>query len=61
MMSFCTACHDWMLSDDVDVLPFLLLPLAGPEELSEEENDGTPPPLDLPPLDLCPPLDLPPP
>ncbi|CAL8336793.1 unnamed protein product [Merluccius merluccius] len=35
-------CHDWLLGDDVDVLPFLLLPLAGPEELSEEENEGLP-------------------
>lgn len=34
--------HDWLLSDAVDILPFLLLPLAGPEELSEEENDGLP-------------------
>lgn len=34
--------HEWLLSDDVDVLPFLLLPLAGPEELTEEENDGLP-------------------
>ncbi|XP_071350306.1 protein HGH1 homolog [Trachinotus anak] len=34
--------HEWLLSDAVDVLPFLLLPLAGPEELSEEENDGLP-------------------
>ena len=51
-----------MLSDDVDVLPFLLLPLAGPEELSEEENEGAPPPLVLPPpLDLRPPLEQPPP
>lgn len=32
--------HDWLLSDAVDILPFLLLPLAGPEELSEEENNG---------------------
>lgn len=24
----------------MDILPFLLLPLAGPEELTEEENDG---------------------
>lgn len=24
----------------MDILPFLLLPLAGPEELSEEENEG---------------------
>uniref|UniRef100_A0A665VFF8 Protein HGH1 homolog n=1 Tax=Echeneis naucrates TaxID=173247 RepID=A0A665VFF8_ECHNA len=34
--------HEWLLSDAVDMLPFLLLPLAGPEELSEEENDGLP-------------------
>lgn len=34
--------HEWLLSDDVDILPFLLLPLAGPEELSEEENEGLP-------------------
>ncbi|XP_066531249.1 protein HGH1 homolog isoform X2 [Hoplias malabaricus] len=34
--------HEWLLSDSVDILPFLLLPLAGPEELSEEENEGLP-------------------
>ncbi|KAJ0050302.1 hypothetical protein NL108_015980, partial [Boleophthalmus pectinirostris] len=34
--------HEWLLSDDVDLLPFVLLPLAGPEELSEEENEGLP-------------------
>lgn len=32
--------HEWLLSEEVDILPFLLLPLAGPEELSEEENEG---------------------
>lgn len=32
--------HEWLLSDAVDILPYLLLPLAGPEELSEEENEG---------------------
>ncbi|XP_039860541.1 protein HGH1 homolog [Simochromis diagramma] len=26
--------HEWLLSDAVDILPFLLLPLAGPEELT---------------------------
>ncbi|XP_041812613.1 protein HGH1 homolog [Chelmon rostratus] len=36
------ALHEWLLSDAVDILPFLLLPLAGPEELTEEENDGLP-------------------
>ncbi|XP_034020610.1 protein HGH1 homolog [Thalassophryne amazonica] len=34
--------HEWLLSDDVDILPFLLLPLAGPEELTDEENEGLP-------------------
>ncbi|XP_074494531.1 protein HGH1 homolog [Sebastes fasciatus] len=34
--------HEWLLSDAVDILPSLLLPLAGPEELTEEENDGLP-------------------
>ncbi|XP_048850022.1 protein HGH1 homolog [Brienomyrus brachyistius] len=36
------AYHEWLLSDAVDILPFLLLPLAGPEELTEEENEGLP-------------------
>lgn len=31
--------HEWLLSEEVDVLPFLLLPLAGPEELPEEETE----------------------
>jgi len=30
------------LSDAVDLLPRLLLPLAGPEELSEDEMDKLP-------------------
>ncbi|XP_068789713.1 protein HGH1 homolog [Struthio camelus] len=34
--------HEWLLSDEVDVLPFLLLPLAGPEELPEEEMERLP-------------------
>lgn len=34
--------HAWLLSDAVDILPFLLLPLAGPEELTDEENEGLP-------------------
>lgn len=37
---FPPAHHEWLLSDAVDILPFLLLPLAGPEELSDEENEG---------------------
>ncbi|NXY82196.1 HGH1 protein, partial [Alcedo cyanopectus] len=31
--------HDWLLGEEVDVLPFLLLPLAGPEELPEDEME----------------------
>ena len=32
--------HRWMLSEEVNILPYLLLPLAGPEELSDEDMDG---------------------
>lgn len=31
--------HEWLLSPDVDALPLLLLPLAGPEDLPEEEME----------------------
>nr|SVE83752.1 EOG090X08WK [Daphnia pulex] len=34
--------HDFLLSDAVDLLPKLLLPLAGPEEFDEEDNDKLP-------------------
>ncbi|XP_015679424.1 protein HGH1 homolog [Protobothrops mucrosquamatus] len=37
--------HEWLLSEQVDLLPFLLLPLAGPEELPEDEMERLP--LDL--------------
>ncbi|KAJ8679102.1 hypothetical protein QAD02_014889 [Eretmocerus hayati] len=37
--------HEWLLSSNVDILSYLLLPLAGPEEFSDEENDKLP--LDL--------------
>ncbi|KAL1500794.1 hypothetical protein ABEB36_006237 [Hypothenemus hampei] len=37
--------HEWLLSEDVDILPRLLLPLTGPEEFDEEDNDKLP--LDL--------------
>lgn len=39
---FDSARHDWLLSESVNVLPFILLPLAGPEEYSEEDNDKFP-------------------
>lgn len=34
--------HDWLLSDKVDILPRLLLPLAGNTEYDEEDNDKLP-------------------
>ena len=34
--------HDFLLSEAVDLLPKLLLPLAGPEEFDEEDNDKLP-------------------
>ncbi|EDO39914.1 predicted protein [Nematostella vectensis] len=42
---FETDTHDWLLNDEVDILPHLLLPLAGGEELTEEETDKLPPDL----------------
>jgi len=34
--------HDWLLSDHVDLLPRLLLPLAGAEEFDEDEMEKLP-------------------
>ncbi|XP_076626146.1 protein HGH1 homolog [Colletes latitarsis] len=34
--------HEWLLSTEVDILSYLLLPLAGPEEFNDEENDKLP-------------------
>ncbi|XP_018568178.1 protein HGH1 homolog isoform X2 [Anoplophora glabripennis] len=34
--------HEWLLSGEVDILPRLLLPLAGNEEFDEEDNDKLP-------------------
>lgn len=42
---FDTYQHEWLLSDDVDILPSILLPLAGPEEYDDEDNDKFPPEL----------------
>lgn len=39
---FQTEHHDWLLSESVDLLPKLLLPLAGPEEFDDEEMDKLP-------------------
>nr|CAI5858170.1 unnamed protein product [Callosobruchus analis] len=34
--------HEWLLGEDVDILPRLLLPLAGNEEFDEEDNEKLP-------------------
>ncbi|KAK2579741.1 hypothetical protein KPH14_011082 [Odynerus spinipes] len=34
--------HEWLLSDEIDILSYLLLPLAGPEEFNDEDNDKLP-------------------
>ena len=39
------ASHQWLLSEDIDLLPALLLPLAGPEQFGEDETEQLP--LDL--------------
>nr|CAG4648739.1 EOG090X08WK [Polyphemus pediculus] len=39
---FQTEYHERLLSEAVDLLPKLLLPLAGPEEFDEEDNDKLP-------------------
>lgn len=39
---FDSTLHEGLLSPKVDVLPYLLLPLAGPEEFDDEDNDKLP-------------------
>ncbi|XP_076180006.1 protein HGH1 homolog [Ptiloglossa arizonensis] len=34
--------HEWLLSPQVDILSYLLLPLAGPEEFDDDDNDKLP-------------------
>lgn len=34
--------HEWLLSSDIDVLSHILLPLAGPEEFDDDDNDKLP-------------------
>ena len=43
--------HEWLLSSEVDILPHLLLPLVGPEELDEDDMDGMPDELQYQPPD----------
>lgn len=46
-----TEYHEWLLSPRIDILPRLLLPLAGPEELPEDEFEKLPPELQYLPED----------
>ncbi|EAT36130.1 AAEL011762-PA [Aedes aegypti] len=39
---FDSSVHDWLLGGAVDVLPFILLPVAGPEEFDDDTNDKLP-------------------
>ncbi|XP_063610745.1 protein HGH1 homolog [Penaeus indicus] len=34
--------HPWLMGEEVDLVPRLLLPLAGPDTFTEEENDSLP-------------------
>ena len=34
--------HEWLLGEEVDLLPALLLPLAGPEQFDDEEEEKLP-------------------
>lgn len=45
LLYICIEKHDWLLSEDLDLLSHLLLPLAGPEQFDDEDNDKLP--LDL--------------
>ncbi|XP_029161443.1 LOW QUALITY PROTEIN: protein HGH1 homolog [Nylanderia fulva] len=40
--TFDTENHEWLLNPEVDLLSYLLLPLAGPEEFDDEDNDKLP-------------------
>ena len=42
LFHFITDYHEWLLSSDIDVLPYLLLPLAGSEEFDDEDNEKLP-------------------
>jgi len=37
-----TDSHEWLLNEQVDILPRLLLPLAGPEEFDEDDMEKLP-------------------
>ena len=39
---YLTDFHEWLLSEGVDILPRLLLPLAGPEEFDDDDMEKLP-------------------
>ena len=39
---FDSSLHEWLFSTEVDVLPYILLPLAGAEEFDDETNEKLP-------------------
>lgn len=39
---FDSSLHEWLLNHKIDVLSYILLPLTGPEEFTDEENDKLP-------------------
>lgn len=39
---FDSSLHEWLFSPEVDILPYILLPLAGPEEFDDETNEKLP-------------------
>jgi len=48
---FSASDHDWLMSEEVNVLTHLLMPLIGPEELDEDDMDGMPDELQYQPED----------
>jgi hypothetical protein len=50
---FSSVDHEWMLGPQVDILPHLLLPLVGPEEMDEDDMNGMPDELQVTSDDLC--------
>lgn len=45
ILFICLDKHEWLLNEDLDLLSRILLPLAGPEQFDEEDNEKLP--LDL--------------
>jgi hypothetical protein len=39
---FDTTIHEWLMNQKIDVLAYIMLPLAGPEEFDDEDNENLP-------------------